>query len=175
MSEIRTRFAPSPTGFLHVGSARTALFNWAFARRYGGKLVLRIEDTDRERSTAESERGVIEARCAKARSRTATGPPSSACSRMGAPTAARAPPSSSRSAARRPSRPARSGPTTGAVEISISGPIWDRTRFAYGCPRAAFSAGTTGSSARAVRTPQKSVIGSSSAVTDSRSITSPWW
>ncbi|MBW2577312.1 MAG: glutamate--tRNA ligase [Deltaproteobacteria bacterium] len=60
MSEIRTRFAPSPTGFLHVGSARTALFNWAFARRYGGKLVLRIEDTDRERSTAESERGVIE-------------------------------------------------------------------------------------------------------------------
>jgi glutamyl-tRNA synthetase len=60
MSEIRTRFAPSPTGFLHVGSARTALFNWAFARRHGGKLVLRIEDTDRERSTAESERGVIE-------------------------------------------------------------------------------------------------------------------
>ena len=60
MSEVRTRFAPSPTGFLHVGSARTALFNWAFARRHGGKLVLRIEDTDRERSTAESERGVIE-------------------------------------------------------------------------------------------------------------------
>ncbi|MBW2495032.1 MAG: glutamate--tRNA ligase [Deltaproteobacteria bacterium] len=60
MSEIRTRFAPSPTGFLHVGSARTALFNWAFARRHGGKLVLRIEDTDRERSTAESERAVIE-------------------------------------------------------------------------------------------------------------------
>ncbi|HEX9814138.1 MAG TPA: glutamate--tRNA ligase family protein, partial [Myxococcota bacterium] len=51
MSEVRTRFAPSPTGFLHVGSARTALFNWAFARRHGGKLVLRIEDTDRERST----------------------------------------------------------------------------------------------------------------------------
>jgi len=60
MSEVRTRFAPSPTGFLHVGSARTALFNWAFARRHGGKLVLRIEDTDRERSTAESERAVIE-------------------------------------------------------------------------------------------------------------------
>jgi glutamyl-tRNA synthetase len=60
MSEIRTRFAPSPTGFLHVGSARTALFNWAYARRFGGKLVLRIEDTDRERSTPESERGVIE-------------------------------------------------------------------------------------------------------------------
>ena len=60
MSEVRTRFAPSPTGFLHVGSARTALFNWAFARRHGGKLLLRIEDTDRERSTPESERGVIE-------------------------------------------------------------------------------------------------------------------
>ncbi len=60
MSEIRTRFAPSPTGFLHLGSARTALFNWAFARRHGGKLVLRIEDTDRDRSTPESERGVIE-------------------------------------------------------------------------------------------------------------------
>jgi len=60
MPEIRTRFAPSPTGFLHVGSARTALFNWAFARHQRGKLVLRIEDTDRERSTAESERAVIE-------------------------------------------------------------------------------------------------------------------
>jgi glutamyl-tRNA synthetase len=60
MPEVRTRFAPSPTGFLHVGSARTALFNWAFARHHGGKLVLRIEDTDRERSTPESERAVIE-------------------------------------------------------------------------------------------------------------------
>jgi glutamyl-tRNA synthetase len=60
MSEIRTRFAPSPTGFLHVGSARTALFNWAFARRYGGKLLLRIEDTDRDRSTPEAERAIIE-------------------------------------------------------------------------------------------------------------------
>jgi len=60
MPEIRTRFAPSPTGFLHVGSARTALFNWAFARRYGGKLLLRIEDTDRDRSTSEAERAIIE-------------------------------------------------------------------------------------------------------------------
>jgi glutamyl-tRNA synthetase len=47
----RTRFAPSPTGFLHIGNARTALFNWAYARREGGALVLRIEDTDRDRST----------------------------------------------------------------------------------------------------------------------------
>ncbi len=60
MSEVRTRFAPSPTGFLHVGSARTALFNWAFARRAGGRFVLRIEDTDRERSTRESEAAVLD-------------------------------------------------------------------------------------------------------------------
>lgn len=48
---IRTRFAPSPTGFLHIGGARTALFSWAFARRHGGQFVLRIEDTDVARST----------------------------------------------------------------------------------------------------------------------------
>ncbi|HEU5361282.1 MAG TPA: glutamate--tRNA ligase [Candidatus Deferrimicrobiaceae bacterium] len=51
MSEVVTRFAPSPTGFLHIGGARTALFNWLFARRHGGKFLLRIEDTDKERST----------------------------------------------------------------------------------------------------------------------------
>ncbi len=54
MSEIRVRFAPSPTGFLHVGGARTALFNWLFARQGGGKFFLRIEDTDRSRSTDEA-------------------------------------------------------------------------------------------------------------------------
>src|SRR5438034_10951525 len=48
---IVTRFAPSPTGFLHIGGARTALFNWLYARGRDGKLLLRIEDTDRERST----------------------------------------------------------------------------------------------------------------------------
>src|ERR1700744_3956529 len=48
---IITRFAPSPTGFLHIGGARTALFNWLYARKHGGKMLLRIEDTDRERST----------------------------------------------------------------------------------------------------------------------------
>jgi glutamyl-tRNA synthetase len=57
---VRTRFAPSPTGFLHMGSARTALFNWAFARRHGGQFVLRIEDTDAERSTRESEEALID-------------------------------------------------------------------------------------------------------------------
>src|SRR6201990_294304 len=51
MTEIVTRFAPSPTGFLHIGGARTALFNWLYARARGGKMLLRIEDTDRERST----------------------------------------------------------------------------------------------------------------------------
>jgi glutamyl-tRNA synthetase len=50
-SEIRLRFAPSPTGYLHVGGARTALFNWLYARKVGGKFLLRIEDTDRERSS----------------------------------------------------------------------------------------------------------------------------
>ena len=56
---VVTRFAPSPTGALHVGGARTALFNWAFARRHGGRFVLRIEDTDAQRSTAEAAQGII--------------------------------------------------------------------------------------------------------------------
>ena len=51
MSTVITRFAPSPTGFLHIGGARTALFNWLYAKRFGGAFLLRIEDTDRERST----------------------------------------------------------------------------------------------------------------------------
>lgn len=57
---IRTRFAPSPTGYLHIGGARTALFSWLFARRHGGKFVLRIEDTDRERSTQESVDAILQ-------------------------------------------------------------------------------------------------------------------
>jgi glutamyl-tRNA synthetase len=57
---IRTRFAPSPTGYLHVGGARTALFSWAYARKHGGKFVLRIEDTDLERSTEASVNAIIE-------------------------------------------------------------------------------------------------------------------
>jgi glutamyl-tRNA synthetase len=60
MSEIRTRFAPSPTGFLHLGSARTALFNWAYAHRHAGKLILRVEDTDRLRSRRESEEAIYD-------------------------------------------------------------------------------------------------------------------
>jgi glutamyl-tRNA synthetase len=57
---LRTRFAPSPTGFLHIGGARTALFSWAYARRHGGAFVLRIEDTDLERSTKESVNAILE-------------------------------------------------------------------------------------------------------------------
>jgi glutamyl-tRNA synthetase len=56
---IRVRFAPSPTGYLHIGGARTALFNWLFARRLGGTLVLRIEDTDEERSSLEMVEGIL--------------------------------------------------------------------------------------------------------------------
>ena len=58
---VVTRYAPSPTGALHIGGARTALFSWAFARHHGGRFLLRIEDTDRERSTLESEKLVLEA------------------------------------------------------------------------------------------------------------------
>ncbi|MGR9013208.1 MAG: glutamate--tRNA ligase [Gammaproteobacteria bacterium] len=57
---IKTRFAPSPTGYLHVGGARTALFSWLYARKHGGKFILRIEDTDLERSTQESVDAILE-------------------------------------------------------------------------------------------------------------------
>jgi len=60
MSQIVTRFAPSPTGHLHIGGARTALFCWAFARRNGGRFMIRIEDTDQARSSEESARGILE-------------------------------------------------------------------------------------------------------------------
>jgi len=60
MSKVRVRFAPSPTGYVHVGNARTALFNWLFARHYCGVFVLRIEDTDVERSKEEYEQQLLE-------------------------------------------------------------------------------------------------------------------
>ena len=60
MTNVVTRFAPSPTGFLHIGGARTALFNWLYARRHGGTFLLRIEDTDRERSTEAAVSAIIE-------------------------------------------------------------------------------------------------------------------
>ncbi len=58
---VRTRFAPSPTGYLHIGGARTALYSWAYARKHGGKFILRIEDTDVERSTPESTQAILDA------------------------------------------------------------------------------------------------------------------
>ena len=60
MKKIRTRFAPSPTGYLHIGGARTALFSYLYARRHGGDFVLRVEDTDLERSTPESVNAILE-------------------------------------------------------------------------------------------------------------------
>ncbi|MBN2332408.1 MAG: glutamate--tRNA ligase [Deltaproteobacteria bacterium] len=58
--EVRLRFAPSPTGYLHIGGARTAIYNWLYAKKTGGKLILRIEDTDAERSTEESIQGILD-------------------------------------------------------------------------------------------------------------------
>ena len=60
MSEVRVRFAPSPTGFFHIGSARTALFNWLYAKHTGGQFILRVEDTDKERNTEEALQVLIE-------------------------------------------------------------------------------------------------------------------
>ena len=61
MEKIITRFPPSPTGYLHVGGARTALFNWLYARHMNGSFILRIEDTDSERSTQSSADAIFEA------------------------------------------------------------------------------------------------------------------
>ena len=58
--EVRVRFAPSPTGYLHVGGARTALFNWLYTRHCGGKFVLRIEDTDKARNTQEAVQVILD-------------------------------------------------------------------------------------------------------------------
>ena len=57
---VKTRFAPSPTGYLHVGGARTALYSWLYAKKHQGQFVLRIEDTDRERSTEESVQAIFD-------------------------------------------------------------------------------------------------------------------
>jgi len=61
MEPVITRFPPSPTGYLHIGGARTALFNWLFTRNRGGKFILRIEDTDVERSTEQSVKAILDA------------------------------------------------------------------------------------------------------------------
>ena len=123
---VRTRIAPSPTGFLHLGTARTALFSWAFARHHGGEFVLRIEDTDVARSTQDSVEQILGVD-ALARPRPRRGPdlPDAAprplprgdrraCSPTAAPTAATARRPSSRRCARRSARAARRRTTTAA-------------------------------------------------------------
>ncbi|NDD49062.1 MAG: glutamate--tRNA ligase, partial [Alphaproteobacteria bacterium] len=60
MNKVITRFAPSPTGNLHIGGCRTLLYNWLYAKKYDGQIILRIEDTDRERSTIEATKNIIE-------------------------------------------------------------------------------------------------------------------
>lgn len=60
MKPVKTRFAPSPTGYLHLGSARTALYSWAFAKKNNGEFLLRIEDTDSVRSTQESVKIILD-------------------------------------------------------------------------------------------------------------------
>ena len=57
---VRTRFAPSPTGYLHIGGVRTALFNWLFARRHGGQFILRIDDTDQQRNVADALQPILD-------------------------------------------------------------------------------------------------------------------
>lgn len=59
-STVVTRFAPSPTGYLHIGGARTALFNWLYAKRHAGRFLIRVEDTDRERSTDEAVKAIFD-------------------------------------------------------------------------------------------------------------------
>src|SRR5436190_10784378 len=60
MKTVRTRFAPSPTGYLHIGGVRTALFNWLFAKKHGGQFILRIDDTDQQRNVAEALQPILD-------------------------------------------------------------------------------------------------------------------
>jgi len=90
---MRVRFAPSPTGALHIGGARTALFNWLLARHDDGELVLRIEDTDRERSTSENVQQILDALAwLEIDWDEGPVPTSSATARSGASAASRSPP-----------------------------------------------------------------------------------
>ena len=130
---VVTRFAPSPTGFLHIGGARTALFNWLYARHHGGRYLLRIEDTDRARSTEAAIAGdPRRARLARPRGRRAAGVPvgsasramprsRASCSSGAPPIAATARPRSCRRcASRRAPRAAR--PATTAAGASATRP-----------------------------------------------------
>ena len=98
MSDLRVRFAPSPTGYLHIGGARTALFNYLLAKKQHGKFILRIEDTDVERSTQESVDGPLYNRNVS----TSTGKRSKNCCKKARPTVAIAQLQSSRPNVKRP-------------------------------------------------------------------------
>ena len=122
---VRTRFAPSPTGFLHIGGVRTALYAWAYARHFDGDFILRIEDTDVERSTPEAVAAIIDgmswlgSRPTKVRSSRCSGWTATArcwrrCSPTAAPTTATARRPNSRTCARRSAPAARSRVTTDA-------------------------------------------------------------
>ena len=132
---VRVRFAPSPTGYLHVGGARTALFNWLYARRHGGTFVLRIEDTDAERSSDEMVRAILtglrwmgvdwdegpggrrpaRTRTRRPRGSTGIGSAPTRWSATDTPTTAIAPPGACRPSAPRPKRAARAGSTTASA------------------------------------------------------------
>ena len=133
----RLRFAPSPTGALHIGGARTALYNWLAARHEGGELVLRIEDTDRERSTAENVEQILDALrwleldwdegpiSQAGAGRSPRGGAGSGCSSPAPPTATRPPPRTSR-----PGRPS----TAPAAATAARRPRSPARRCACGCP-----------------------------------------
>ena len=130
MSQVVTRFAPSPTGFLHIGGARTALFNWLYAKKHGGRMMLRIEDTDRERSTQAAIDAIIDGlqwlglewdgdivyQSARAARHAEVAEELLA---QGTPIAATPPRRSSRRCARRPRRKSAPGATTAAGAIAI--------------------------------------------------------
>ena len=130
------QFAPSPTGYLHVGGARTALFNWLYARRHGGTFVLRIEDTDVERSSADMVTGILDVdalarTCTGTKARTSAGRTRRTSSPSGSIATATPPPGSSRKAMRttataRPSDCVRSasGRNSAARRGDTIAPVW---------------------------------------------------
>ena len=142
---IRTRFAPSPTGYLHIGGVRTALFNWLFARQHGGQFILRIDDTDQQRNVDEALPPILDGLrwlgidwdegpdvggpfgpYYQSQRRTATATPCGGCSLAATPIAITPRPRRSRPSARRPS--AKSGPSVYSRRWMAETPA-DRARF----------------------------------------------
>ena len=131
---VRTRFAPSPTGYLHIGGVRTALFNWLYARHCDGTFILRIEDTDKERSTNESVQAILEgmimmkARSTRATVLNATKKSSISCWMPGRPTAVIAPEKSWIKCVRNSGLRGLNRATTVTAETStiLNDPMWNR-------------------------------------------------